>query len=219
MSFGKGGGGDTASNAAAMAEEQRKTQLRNQINSMFGIGGTNPQAAAQFQQEDDSVGNATRDYYTAAAKKAYDAAERNLRFGAARTGNTGDTAYADAESKLNEDNALGATRISDAVQQAVEGLRGQREQTRLNSINLVNAGSGADAVNAASEGLRGALANAQSATKQNLFGDLFSDLAFNKVAADSGNQNAAIIAQFLGKKTGLPGSSPESQGNVIPFRG
>lgn len=195
-----GGGGGGSSQAARQqeAEEARKSALRDKINALYGVGGASPQ---NFMDEEAEISKGLRDYYGDEQKKAYERAERQMRFGAANTGNIGSTTYADAESELAEKNRLGSTRIEEAVQRAINGLRGSRESTRLNAINLVNAGSGEDAVQSAMSGLRGVLDTAKSANRENLTSDLFENLAFTKVAGDSASRDELLRRALYPQKT------------------
>jgi len=199
MSFGKGGGGSSNSGALMQAQDEaRKTALRTQINSMFGIGD-DPAAAearASLTGEEDKVGQAFRDYYKTQNERAYGDAQRALKFNVANTGNTNGSGYADAKARLDENNAIGGTRIADAVQQAINGLRTSRDQTRLQATNLVNAGSGSDAVSAAQQGIQNSLNTAQAATKQDLFSDLFANVAFANNANNQAAQNQALLARY-----------------------
>jgi hypothetical protein len=211
---GGGGGNDNSAAEQTAAEEARKAALRSQINSMFGAGGVVP---ANFATEEQALAQDLTGKYTDEAKLKYDDTERALRFGAANTGNIGGTAYADAQAKLNEQNRMGGTRIADSVQRAINQLRGARENTRLNSINLVNAGSGADAVEAASSGLRSTLANAQTAGRENLFGDLFQGLAFTKGVGDASSREQALAALYNKPKSTATFTPTDSTGRVINY--
>lgn len=223
-----GGGGDDSSGqmiAQQQAEEARKAALRGQINTLFGVkpdgsvstGGDDAygKAATQFAGEETDLGNSIRDYYTTQQKRAYDDSLRQLNFGTADTGNTNSSAFADAKSRLDENDKIASTRIADAVQQAVTGLRTAREGSRANAVNLVNSGSGADAVAAASSGLKGAFDTARSSQKQDLFSDLFSNLAFSNAAGNANSRNANLAALFQQKGNGISYPYSPSSGTVV----
>ncbi len=215
MSFGKGGGGGNQAAVLQQQDEDRKSGLRAQINSMFGIGDDPAAADAKtaLAGEEDKVGGAFRDYYTTQNKRAYGDAERALKFNAANTGNTNGSAYADAHARLDENNAIGGTRIADAVQQAINKLRESRDTTRLQATQLVNSGSGADAVAAAQAGLHNSLDTASSATKQDLFSDLFSNVAFANAANNQATKNAALSQYY--KSGAIPYGYAPSTGTTV----
>lgn len=192
--LGGGGGGSSGDGGAAerAAEEARKAEMRAGVNALFDTD----EAKARFKTEEDDLAGALRGYYSDDLKRTYENAERALRFGASNTSNIGGSAYADSVGRLNEDNAMGGTRIDEAVQRALNSLRASREDSRARSINLVNAGSGSEAVGAAQSGIRQALDNATSANREQLFGDLFGNLAFTKAAGDASDKNAAALAYF-----------------------
>jgi hypothetical protein len=207
-----GGGGDGGDGGAAQqqAEEAKKAAFRSQINSLFGVGDGADAARAKssIAAEEAGLDSAFRTHYTTEGKKQYDEALRKLTFNAANTGHVNDSAFADEKARLDEANALGGTRISDAVQQAINNYRNNNDSVRNNSIALVNAGSGADAIAAANAGLQQSLQGAKSATKQDLFSDLFANTAFAKAAGDASGRNAQIAALFSRKGNAVGGYTP-----------
>lgn len=211
LHIGGGGGGDGGA-AMQAAEEERKNALRTKVNSLFGTGGEVP---PEFLAEEASLAGGLRDKYTDESKRAYEDAERRMRFGAANTGNIGGTAYADAQARLAEDNRTGGTRIEDAVQRQINSLRAAREGARLNSIALVNSGSGPEAVEAAAAGLRGSLDTARSAARENITGDLFQGLAFTKGLADAGTREQQMAALYGRPKSSATFAPSESTGRII----
>jgi hypothetical protein len=193
-------------------DEARKQGLRDQIDAMFN----SPGAAQQFSTEESDLSGALRQQYTDDLTKRGAAAERSMRFGAANTGNIGGTTFADATGKLQEENALGATRIEDAVRRAITGLRTAREDSRLRAIGLVNSGTGQDAVSSAASGLKLAADTAKSQGQEQIFNDLFGDLAYTKAAGDSNDKNAQIAAILQRNKGGsfFP-TQPQTSGRII----
>lgn len=218
-----GGGGDKGDGGAAarqQAEEERKAALRSKVNSMFGIGDVDPATKAALEAEETQLGDSTRTYHTTALQRAYDDAMRATKFGAIRgQGNALGSAYADSVARVNDDNATGSTRIADAVTQAISGLRAGRDQVRGNAMSLINAGSGDDAVAAAQSGLKDQFNAVSSANKQNLFSDLFSNLAMANAGNNANNSNAAAMAYYQGKKTGLPTPATGSGSTGTLIRG
>lgn len=210
MGGGGGGGGDGGA-AMMQAEESRKADMRGKVNALFD----DPEAQQRFSGEETQVSDALRGYYTDQLKREYDQNERQLRFGAGNTGNIGGSAYADKIAKLNTDNAMGGTEISDAVTRAVNNLRAAREGTRMQSINLINGGAGPEAVTSAQQGLQQSLDAAKSGNKEQLFGDLFSNLAFNNAAGNANNQSASAMALFRNKLGSFFPTQPASGGTII----
>jgi hypothetical protein len=195
-------------------DEARRGSLRNRITAMFG----GADATKQFSSEEDELAKALRGQYTDDLEKRYGAAERAMRFGAANTGNIGSTTFADASGKLTEENQLGATRIEEAVRRAIAGLRTAREDSRLRAMGLVDAGTGEEAVQAASSGLRLAAENARASGQEQIFNDLFGDLAYTKAAGDSNDKNAAALAYLArtrGSNSFFPTSSGGNSGRII----
>lgn len=176
---------------------------------------TAAEARTAMEAENTKLGGATRSYYTDQLKRQYDIAERNQRFQLARQGLLGGSPESDTQAEISSARDLGATRVDDAVTQAVTGLKTQREQERLNAINLVNAGGGESAVSAAQAGLRNAFASRASAQKADLFGDLFATSAQGIADARTNQANLA----FLNNLRNSPGLSsffaqPASGGRV-----
>lgn len=203
-----------ADRARRLAEEEegRKQKLRDRIDAMF----SGDAATQQFATEETELGDALRQQYSDDLAKRGGAAERALRFGAANTGNIGGTTFADASGKLNEENALGATRIEEAVRRAIAGLRTAREDSRLRAMDLVNGGEGENAVQSAVAGLRLASDNARAAGTEQLFNDLFGDIAYTKASGDSADKNAAALAYLQRARGGsyYP-TQTQSSGRII----
>ena len=192
--LGGAGGGDTSGAEFQKQEEARKAALREQVNTLFDA----EPAKAQFATEDKTLGDSLRGYYTDELKTKFEDAMRNLRFGAAESGNLG-SPYADQMTRLEREHQQGATRIDEAVRNALAGLSSQREGTRTNALNMVASGGGADSVNAATAGLKNSISMAGSAQKQQLFGDILSDTAFNRSVANAATKDQAMLAALKSK--------------------
>jgi len=177
---------------------------------------TVPAAKAQFATEEGDLAGALRGHYGDELQRNYAEQERQNRFGAARTGNIGGSAFADSRSSLEEQNRLGGTRIDEAVQRAINTLRSSREQTKLRAIDLVNAGSGEEGVQSATAGLKSSLEQAKAANREQLFGDLFTSGAFANANRISGDRNAQALAIFGNSRGGgLSPSSRNTQPRII----
>lgn len=208
MSLGGGSGGDGGA-AQQQAEEARKASMRTQINSLFDA----PDAQAQFKTQEDQLSEALRGFYSDQLGRSYADAERGARFGAADTGNIGGSAYADSLARVNRDNALGGTRIQEAVTRAINNLRASREDTRNRSIGLVNSGSGDQAAASAQSGLQQAISAANAAQRENIVGDLFGDVAFAKQASDTNLKNQELAR----RASAFYPTQPSSGGTVIKY--
>lgn len=193
--------------AAAQSEEAQKQALRDRVNTMF----SSPDLATQ----EGEISGALRGNYSDELKRKYQDAERELRFGAARTGNIGSTDYADENARINRENELGGTNIEGAVRRSIANLRGSREDTRARSIGLINAGEGTEGVQSATQGLALSADSARNANRERLFDDLFQNLAYSRVASNQSLQ-AAQLAALLNRGGGssLSATSPNS-GRVI----
>ena len=222
----------------AQQEEERKAALRAKINRLYGIGGnaTNPAPSAgvtametattgdpelgatrkQMQDELDQVASANRNYYTDQLNRTYTKAERNTRFNLARQGLLGGSEDSNQEGEVRSDRDLGATRVDEAVRKAVAGLTTSREQERLRAIQLVNAGAGDTAIDAAAAGLRSSFANANNASKADLFGDLFANSADAAATQNVNAANAALLARYKQSLGSFFPAASTTSGRVTP---
>lgn len=192
----------------AEQDEANKQTLRDQVNTMF--------SGPDLKTQEGDLSTALTGNYSDTLKQRYQDAERSLRFGAARTGNIGSTDYADEQARLDRDNQLGGTQISDAVTRAIGNLRASREATRANAIGLINAGQGTEGVNSATSGLTADINTARNASRESLFNDLFQNIAYNRSQQLGGNANLAALlaAAQRGGPTSIFATAP-SGGTVI----
>lgn len=153
-------------------------------------------ARAAMERENTTLGDATRGYYSDALERSFVKAKRNSDFALARRSLAGGSAETDANTELDTDRNLGATRISDAVHRAVNDMINQREQERLNAYGLVQSGAGEAAINAAASGLKRSFDTAQSAQKADLFGDLFATGAAGAAASNEQDQQALFAQRY-----------------------
>lgn len=114
-------------------------------------------------------------------------AQRNVRFGLARSGLTGGSADVDANKDLQHQYDIGTLKASQKGQQAYNDLLSKDMQTKQQLIGLAQGGLDAtSAQSQALEAIRGNIADAQAqATYQNLgdiFGGLGQSVLANKVA-------------------------------------
>jgi len=152
-----------------------------------------------FRAQESELQNALRGNYGADLGDKFTDASRTLKFNAANTGQIGGSAYADSAAKLSRENSLGGTRIADAVQRAVNGLRAERERTRGNALSLVNSGAGREAVSAAQSGIQSAISQARAQQQERLFDDLFSGLALGMEGRNAADERAKLAALYQSK--------------------
>lgn len=205
-----GGGGGDGGVASAQAEEQRKSGLRGRIEQMYQPNDT-------FAAEENDLRQALTGQYTDELGDLYKKNERTMRFGAANTGNIGGSSFAEGSADLSKQNELGATKIGEAVQRAINNLRASREESKLRGLQLVNAGGGEEAVSAAASGLRSSIDNAKAGSRERLFDDLFRNVAFTKAAGDASSRDDAATAYFnqLRGGSGLRTPASDSKARII----
>lgn len=192
--------------AAAKAEEAQKQALRDRVNAMF--------STPDLQTQEGEIAAAHRGNYSDELKQKYQDAERQLRFGAARTSNVGSTTFADEMARLNRDNEIGGTNIEDAVRRSIAGLRSSREDTRIRAIGLINAGEGTEGVRSATEGIRLDADAARNANRERLFDELFQNIAYSRLANNQ-NSQAAQLAALLNRGGGGTSATVPTGGRSI----
>ena len=185
---------------------------------LYGTRSTGvPEARAGFATEETDLSKALRGYYGDEQRKGYRAEERNMRFGLANQGQTGGSVMADSLADLEERNRLGGTRIEEAVQRALNSLRASRESSRLGALSLVNAGQGEEGVRSASAGLKSSLDTAKATNREDLFTDLFSNVAAGKEASDARSREARLLAAFQQGRSGIQTNSGRSGATIVPY--
>lgn len=176
----------------------------------------NPDIPGQFAREEQDIEAAIRGQHGDQLRRGFEDAQRQLKFGAARTGQVGGSAYAQGLSDLEEQNALGGTRIADAVQRSINQLRAGREQAKLRAIDLVNQGVGEGAIQSATAGLQGAVQNARTMNEADLLGGLFQDVAFGQSAANADAKNQAALAYFQQARKPRVAGTRDPYGTITP---
>jgi hypothetical protein len=205
-----GAGGDTTAAAQQAADEARKQALIEQINAMY--------APENFKDEEDNLSGAIRGQQGDALKLGYDNAARSTTFDAARRGNVGGSVMADNIAGLNRDNQLGGTKIEDAVNSTLAGMRSSRLSSQNNAISLANAGSGPEAVNAAATGIKNSIDTAQAAKVPDVTQGLFQNVALSNeginAGVNAGNKNAYTASRLSGGGSLFPLGSGATGRNV-----
>jgi len=121
-----GSGGNQAANAANAANAQRQAQINSsiqQINNAYG----SPQRQQQYAQYGQSLNN----YYTNQVNEQEAQNARQLKFAMARSGLTGGSAAADANTQLQKDYTQGLLQASQQAQSGKAAL----EQSDVNAKN------------------------------------------------------------------------------------
>jgi hypothetical protein len=120
------GTNNSASNAASAANTQQQQQIQQavtQINNAY----SSPQRQAQY----DTYGNSLKDYYTGQVNTQETTNARNLKFAEARSGLTGGSAAADANTQLGKDYSQALLQAS----QQAQGGKAALEQSDIASKN------------------------------------------------------------------------------------
>lgn len=204
------GGNDTSAIDSSLAlsqqDEASRGALRNQISSIFDSG--------KYAESDARVADATRQYQTAELKKRYDEQERQLRFGAARSGNTLGSVATTGQQNLQESNRMGGVAIDDAVRRAIASLQSGRETAKQNALGLVNSGAGPEAVQSASQQIQAITDQAAQGDKSDLFSGLFANTATFSPSANAQNPLSAYAAAIR-NKGGITAAQPANKPNVF----
>jgi hypothetical protein len=120
------GTGNSAANAANAANAQQQQQIQSavaQINQAY----SSPQRQAQYQQYGANLNN----YYTGQVNTQEATNARNLKFAEARSGLTGGSAAADANTQLQKDYSQALLQASQQSQAGTAAL----EQSDVNAKN------------------------------------------------------------------------------------
>lgn len=177
-----GGGNDNAQREAQQAEQDRQRRISQTIGSI-DQAYSNPAREAQY----GDFLSANREFYEQDVNKQKATADRNLKFGLARSGLTGGSRATDAGTNLGEDYIDGLLEAERRAQGATADLRGADQQSKLNLISLAN--SGLDATTAArqaAEAMRSNLQSGMSTSRLQGLGDLFSSVAdVNKASSEA----------------------------------
>ncbi len=144
-------------------------------------------------------------------------AERENRFGLARTGLLGGSTDAESNAEINRRSNDGLLKVGSIADQSAADLRLQDERTRSNLLSMAQ--SGIDTGTAASQALNGLAVNADQAAAQrgsaaigNLFNDLGNAYLMRKQFDAMNNpQNPYMQSQFFGSQDSRGGGH---QGSV-----
>lgn len=130
------GTGNSAANAANAANAQQQEQIKasvQQINNAY----SNPQRQAQY----DTYGKNLLNYFTGQANESETTNARNLKFAEARSGLTGGSAAADANTQLQKDYSKALLTASQQAQAGKAALQQSDIQAKNQLIGLAQQGN------------------------------------------------------------------------------
>lgn len=172
----KGGNGDPGRDAREQETQRqdRITAATEKINSIFTPSAEfNPREDLYKQQR-----GAVYDLNSQEVNRQAQEAERNNRFGLARSGLAGGSADVDSVADINRRTNEGLLRSGGIADQSAADLRKADESTRSNLISMAQ--SGIDTGSASTMALNGLKVNADSAASQRSganVGSLFNDMS------------------------------------------
>lgn len=164
------GTGNSAANAANAANAQQQQQIQQavgQINSAY----SSPQRQAQY----DTYGQNLLNYYTGQANESEANNARNLKFAEARSGLTGGSAAADANTQLQKDYSKALLQASQQAQAGKSALQQSDIQAKNQLIGLAQQGNFTGTIpTQIAQSQSAALGAAQNYGNANALGNLFS---------------------------------------------
>lgn len=194
------GTSNSASNAAAAANQARQQQINGtigQINAAYG----SPSRQAQI----DQFGNNLSNYYTGQVNEQEATNARNLKFAEARSGLTGGSANVDANTQLSKDYTKGLLQASQTAQAGKASLQQSDISAKNNLTSLAESGAYLGAIPSQIASVQRAnLGAAQNYGNANALGNLFSGTA----GIYSREQTAAALRASQLSPFGSPYGAP-----------
>jgi hypothetical protein len=195
------GTNNSASNAAAAADQARQNTINqsiSQINAAYG----SPARAAAIQ----SFGKSLNDYYTGQVNEQEATNARNLKFAEARSGLTGGSANVDANTQLAKDYTKGLLQASQQAQGGVASLQQADINAKNNLISLAETGANIGSI-------PGQVASAQIANlnaaknygNTNALGNIFAGTAGIYQTEQNAAANRRAQISPIGSLYGAPG--------------
>lgn len=177
-----GGGNDSAQREAQAAEQQRQQRIQQTIGAIDQVYSS-PEREAQY----GDFLKANRQFYEQDVNEQKADADRELRFGLARSGLTGGSRANDAGTQLGQNYIKAMLEAERRAQGATADLRSADQSSKLNFISLAN--SGLDATTAArqaAESMRTNLQAGMATSRMQGLGDLFSSISdINKASSEA----------------------------------
>ena len=167
------GTNNKAANAAAAANADQQAQIQasvQQINNAYA----SPQRQAQY----DTYGKNLLNYFTGQANEGQATNARNLKFAEARSGLTGGSAAADANTQLGKDYSKALLQASQQAQAGTAALKQSDIQAKNQLIGLAQQGNFTGQIPQQVAAAQSAsLGAAQNYANPNALGNLFSGTA------------------------------------------
>lgn len=193
------GGSNSAANAANAANQQQQQQIQAavaQINKAYG----SPQRQAQYS----TYGKNLLDYYTGQANEQEAQNARNLKFGMARSGLTGGSAAADANTQLQKDYSKALLQASQQAQAGTASLQQADVNAKNQLVGLAQQGNFTGEIpQQIASAQSAALGSAQNYGNANALGNIFAGTAqiYNneQVAAANRKAQTSPIGSIYGK--------------------
>lgn len=204
------GGSDPGADARRMEAERqdRITAATGAVNNIFNSGGRDALYADQK--------NAVYDLNSNEVNRQATEAERDNRFGLARSGLAGGSADVDSTSEINRRTNEGLLRAGGIADQSAADLKTSDERTRSNLISMAQ--SGIDTGSASTMALNGLKVNADNVAAQrsgSTVGSLFNDMSqaylMNQVSQGRASGMNPYGQQFYGVSSPQQGSSGSLQ--------
>lgn len=163
------GTGNSAANAANAANAQQQQQIQQSV-SQINNAYSNPQRQAQYQTYGTNLNN----YLTGQVNTQEATNARNLQFADARSGLTGGSAAADANTQLQKDYTQGLLQASQQAQAGTSALEQSDINAKNQMISLAQAGNFTGSIpTAVSQNQSANLGAAQNAFTPQSLGNLF----------------------------------------------
>jgi hypothetical protein len=197
-----GTGSTKAANAANAANEEQQRSIQNAVQQINAAYST-PQRQAQY----DTYGKNLLGYYTGQANEQEATNARNLKFAMARSGLTGGSAAADANTTLAKDYSKALLAASQAAQGGKAALEQSDIQAKNQLIGLAQQGNFTGTIPSQITATQSAsLDAAKNYGRANALGDLFAGTAGiwqnEQTAAANRRAQVSPIGSLYGTSSG-----------------
>lgn len=197
------GTNNSAANAANAAQQQQQQQIQQSI-AAINSAYTNPNRTSQYQQ----YGQNLNQYYTGNVNEQEAVNARNLKFAMARSGLTGGSAAADANTQLQKDYTQGLLQASQQAQAGQAALQQSDINSKNQLISLAEQGGYLGAIpQQVSQAQNTALNAAQNYGQANAVNNLFSGTAGIYQNEQTAAANRAAQQNPIGSIYGTGGSA------------
>lgn len=164
------GTNNSAANAANAANQQQQQQIQSAVQQI-----NNAYASPQRQAQYDTYGKNLLNYFTGQANESQATNARNLKFAEARSGLTGGSAAADANTQLGKDYSKALLQASQQAQAGTAALKQSDIQAKNQLTGLAQQGNFTGQIpQQIATSQSAALGAAQNYANPNALGNLFS---------------------------------------------